>query len=208
MRGILQSERSWPSARQIVVPALAIAFAFGVVACGSKSSSTTTSTTTTTTAAATTTVAKPAAKPVTIPASAAPRAKAYIAAHGADVKLVVTYESAVQVAISQVVNSPLMTPLQQATQKQYNKLYKLLPKFAGPYSKDALGVYEKRVAVQAAAIDKSMETLLNYTAFPTPATLTEYTDQYQAAVLAWNKAIKAIWTVASAPTPPTICTTC
>ena len=53
-----------------------------------------------------------------------------------------------------------------------------------------------------------MKILLNYTHFPTPVTLSEYADTYQEAVLAWNKAVKAIWTVAHVPKPPTICTTC
>ncbi len=54
----------------------------------------------------------------------------------------------------------------------------------------------------------SMYSLLQYTAFPTPATLTEYTNEYQTAILAWNKAVKSIWLAAGVPKPPHICTSC
>ncbi|HWB22413.1 MAG TPA: hypothetical protein VG652_05955 [Gaiellaceae bacterium] len=201
---------------RVLVPVLLVIGLAGVLAgCGSssKTPSTPASTALPTTTEPLTTTAdttkQPAPKPIpAIPVSAAPQAKAYIAAHGADVKLVAGYEKDVQTAIAEVINSPLMSPLQVSTQKAYNKLYKILPHFKGPYKKDALGLTEQEIATQANAIEKSMNTLLNYTAYPTPVTLGEYTDQYQAAVLAWNKAVKAIWTAAKTAKPPTICTTC
>jgi hypothetical protein len=213
MQAISRIDRGWSQLAQgLALGFVVVAFAGVVAGCGSKSKAPASAAlATTSTAPVTTTVAKtkPAPKvPATIPASAAPAAKAYIAARGADIKLVAGYEHDVQIAIAEVENSPLMTPLQQSTQKTYNKLFKILPRFHGPYKQDALGLNEKEISTQANAIYKSMETLLNYTAFPTPATLTEYTDQYQSAVLTWNRAIKAIWTVANAPTPPVICTTC
>jgi hypothetical protein len=213
MQAISRIGQGWsPRARRLALGLAVAAFSGFVAGCGSSSNSpASTALPPTTTAPVTTTVAKTKAAPTPpakIPASAAPEAKAYIAAHGADIKLVAGYEHDVQIAISEVVNSPLMTPLQQSTQTTYNKLYKVLPRFHGPYKKDALGLTEQEIATQAKAIYNSMETLLNYTAFPTPATLTEYTDQYQKAVLAWNKAIKAVWAVAKAPKPPAICTTC
>jgi hypothetical protein len=213
MQAISRIDRSWSQlARSLALGVVVVAFAGFVAGCGSKSSAPastalppTTTAPVTTTAAKTKTAPTPPAK---IPASAAPAAKAYIAAHGADVKLVVHYESTIQTAIAEVENSPLMTPLQNTTQTTYNKLYKVLPRFHGPYKQDALGLNEQEISTQATAIAGSMKTLLNYTSFPTPATLTEYTDQYQKAVLAWNATIKAIWTVANVPKPPTICTTC
>ena len=91
----------------------------------------------------------------------------------------------------------------------YNKLYKVLPQLPWASTKqDALGLTEQQIAKQAVALETSMKTLLSYTSFPTPATLTEYTNQYQKAVLAWNKATKAIWAAPKMPKPPTICTTC
>jgi hypothetical protein len=209
MQAISRKDRGWARLARVLVPAL---FVLAVAGCGGSSSSTSTPVSTalpTTTTAPATSKKKAAPKPLaTIPASAAPQAKAYVASHGADVKLAAGYEHDVQIAIAEVVNSPLMSPLQISAQKAYNKLYKILPHFKGPYKQDALGRTEQEVATQANALEKSMETLLNYTAFPTPATLTEYTDQYQDAVLGWNKAVKAIWTAANAPKPPVICTTC
>jgi hypothetical protein len=209
MQAISRIDRGWPQlTRSLALGFVVVAFAGFVAGCGSKSStpaSTALPPTTTTTVAKT----KPApTAPAKIPASAAPAAKAYIAAHGADIKLVVRYESTVQTAIAEVVNSPLMTPLQQSTQETYNQLDKILPRFHGPYKQDALGLTEQEISTQAKAIHSSMKTLLSYVAYPTPATLTEYTDQYQKAVLAWNRAIKAVWTVANVLKPPTICTTC
>jgi hypothetical protein len=213
MQAILRIYRGWSHrARGLVLGFVVVAFVGLAAGCGSKSKApASTAAPPTTTAAVTTTVAKKKAAPKPagkIPASAAPQAKAYVTAHGADIKLVVHYESAIQTAIAEVVNSPLMTPLQNATQTTDNKIIKILPRFRGPYKQDALGLTEQQISTQANAIEKSMKTLLGYVAFPTPATLTEYTDQYQNAVLAWNKAIKAVWTVANVPKPPTICTTC
>lgn len=211
----IDRSRSHP-ARSLVLGLVAVACAGFVAGCGSKSSApASTALPPTTSAPVTTTVAKTVAKtkaapkpPAKLPASAAPAAKAYIAAHAADIKLVAGYEHDVQIAIAEVVNSPLMTPLQQATQTTYNRLSKVLPRFHGPYKQDALGLTEQEISTQVKAIYGSMKTLLNYVSFPTPATLTEYTNQYQSAVLAWNRAIKAVWTVAKVPKPPTICTTC
>jgi hypothetical protein len=214
MQAISRIDRSWPRRARILLPALvAIAFVGVVAGCGSKSKSPSTPASTalpTTTTTATTVAKKKTAPklPTKIPASAAPQAKAYIAAHSADLKLVVRYESDVQTAVAEVVNSPLMTPLQQSTQTALDNISKVLPKFHGPYKQDALGLTEQQIAKQANGVGASMKTLLEYVAFPTPATLNEYTTQYQNVVLAWNKAVKAIWTVAKALKPPTICTTC
>jgi hypothetical protein len=209
MQAISRIKRGWSRSALILALGLLVVVLAG---CGSKNTSNSTPASTalptTTTAPVTTVAKKPAPKPTKIPASAAPLAKAYITAHGADVKLVARYEHDVQIAIAEVQNSPLMSPLTVSTQQDYNKLYKILPRFRGPYKTDALGVTEHQIANQANALEKSMETLLSYTAYPTPATLTEYTNQYQDAVLAWNKATKAIWTAAGIPKPPTICTTC
>jgi hypothetical protein len=209
MQAISRITRGWSRPARILVPVLLVAVLAG---CGSKSSNNSTPVSTalppTTTAPVTTVAKKPAPKPTKIPASAAPLAKAYIAAYGANIKLVARYEHDVQIAIAEVQNSPLMTPLTVSTQAAYNKLYKVLPRFKGPYKADALGLTEQQIAKEANALETSMKTLLGYTAYPTPATLTEYTNQYQDAVLGWNKAIKAVWTAAKAPKPPTICTTC
>jgi len=213
MQAISRIDRGWPRRARFVVPALLAIALLGVAAgCGSKSKSPSTpaSTALPTSTAATTTVAKVKAAPIPtkIPASAAPQAKAYIAAHSADLKRVVSYESAVQTATAEVINSPLMTPLQNSTQTEYNKLHALLPKFRGPYKQDALGVTEQEVATQATALGTSMKSLLEYVTYPTPETLTEYTNLYQKAILSWNKAVKAIWAAANTPKPPIICTTC
>ncbi len=213
MQAISRIDSGCSRLARFLVPALVVtAFLLVAAGCGSTKSNTPVSTAvpTSTTAPGTTTVAKKAApKPIQkIPASAAPRAKAYIAAHEADIKKVIAYESAVQVATAEVQNSPDYNDLQQTTQVQYNKLSKLLPRFKGPFTADALGYWERQISVQANSLEKSMKALLNYTAFPTPATLTEYTDAYQSAILGWNKAIKTIWAAANVPSPPKICTTC
>lgn len=209
MQAISRIDRGWPRRARILVPALVVIACAGAVAgCGG---SKTTSTPASTALPTTTTVAKKKTAPklpTKIPASAAPQAKAYIAAHSADMKLVVRYESDVQTAIAEVENSPLMTPLQQSTQTALNNISKVLPRFHGPYKQDALGLTEQQISKQANGVKASMKTLLGYVAFSTPATLNEYTTQYQNVVLAWNKAVKAIWTVAKALKPPTICTTC
>jgi uncharacterized lipoprotein YmbA len=211
MQAISRIERSWSQRTRVVPVVIVIVFAAFTAGCGSKSTPTSTAAPASTTTPVTTTAAKKAVvvKPIKpIPASAAPRAKAYIAAHGADVKLVAGYEHNIQVAIAEVVNSPLMTPLQQATEQTGYKISKVLPRFKGPYTQDALGQNEKQISTQAHAIEGTMKILLNYTNFPTPVTLGEYADTYQKVVLAWNKAVKAIWTVAHVAKPPTICTTC
>jgi hypothetical protein len=147
-------------------------------------------------------------KTVTIPASAAPQARAYIVSHEANAKLVADYEAVIQKAVANVQNSPLMTPLQQSAQATYTKISLVLPKLQGPFADDALGSAETQVFTQAKAIKSSIHALLEYAAFPTPATLTAYTTAYQNAVLAWNKAVRAVWRAANVAGSPTICTTC
>src|SRR5271154_3583276 len=112
MQAISRIERGWSR------PALILALGLLVIVlagCGSKSNNTSTPVSTalppTTTTPVTTAAKNPAPKPTKIPASAAPLAKAYITAHGADVKLVAGYEHDVQIAIAEVQNSPLMSPL-------------------------------------------------------------------------------------------------
>jgi hypothetical protein len=149
-----------------------------------------------------------APKTVTIPASAAPQARAYIVSHESNAKLVADYEAVIQKAVANVQSSPLMTPLQQSTQATYTKIGRVIPKLEGPFAHDTLGSVETQVFTQAKAIKASMHALLEYAAFPTQATLTAYTTLYQNAVLAWNKAVRAIWRAANTAGSPTICTTC
>ena len=139
--------RGWSQQARVLAPVLiVVAFASLTAACGSKSTPASTAALTTTTTPVTTTAAKKvvvkAIKP--IPASAAPRAKAYIAAHGADIKRVAGYEHDIQIAIAQVVNSPLMTPLQTATQKTGYKISKVLPRFKGRTRRTRSGTTRSR----------------------------------------------------------------
>jgi hypothetical protein len=196
-------------ARVLTPVAVIIAFSGFAAGCGSKSAAVSTpASSTITTPVKQPAVTIAAAKPAKIPTSAAPRAKAYVTAHGADLKRVRSLEASVQTAISEVENSPVMNPLQQSTQQAYATLGKVVPRLRGPFGHDPLGTTESEVYTRSKAIEKSMYTLLQYTAFPTPATLNEYTTLYQNAILGWNRAVQAIWLAAGVATPPKICTTC
>jgi hypothetical protein len=133
-------------------------------------------------------------------------ARSYILDHRSDINTVQVSVQSVQAGVAIAQKSPsidVINQLAQLAQQAHDNLDAVRNDFASSDG-GALGDAELEVFSAANDLKNSMGALVAYTGNPNPATLAQFTSQYQAGLSEWNQGIRAIWRIAHRTKPPVV----
>jgi hypothetical protein len=135
--------------------------------------------------------------------SSGPRggAVAYIKNHGLDASRV---QASVDDVGIDIATKASIDQTAQDAQQAHNGIDSVRNDFADTSSNGSLDNAEVEVFGAANDLKNAMGALVSYTGDPNPATLAQFTTQYQNARGEWNAGVRAIWRMAGREHPPTI----